>query len=303
MKLSPEELRELSRPSAAAAWTAVLLDWALIAATFALAARTPWWTYPVWLVLMSRHQLALALLMHDAAHGRLFESRAWNDRTAQLLCAGPVLLPLETYKRGHLKHHQDPLTPGDPDIILIGGYPVEKGTLVRKLLQDVSGLSYYKFLKFFMYQAKRQRRRVAAGTEPKSGGTLSPAWVRGGIVGSNLVLLGALAASGHPLLYLTLWAVPFMTVLQALLRVRGLAEHAGYQPGPDQARNARTVLNPWQTFFFAPHNVNYHIEHHLYPSIPFFRLPDAHGLLKKRGALPKENVFTGYGSVLAQLVR
>lgn len=303
--LSAEEIRRLSRPSPAAAWGAIILDWLIIAAVFALVIRAQrWWVYPFAMALIARQQLALALLMHDAAHGRLFQSRLVNDRAGQLFCSGPVLLPLYAYKRSHLKHHQDPLTPGDPDLPLIGGYPAPKAKLARKLLQDISGLSYFKFLKFFMYLAKRQKRAAACG----EGGAaaqelLSRGFVRGSIIGSNLALFGALAFAGHPWLYFLLWTIPSMTFLQAYLRVRGLAEHAGYQPGPDQARNARTVVNPLQTFFVAPHNVNYHIEHHLFPSVPFFRLPALHRLLKERGALPKENVFAGYGAVLASLVR
>jgi fatty acid desaturase len=240
--------------------------------------------------------------MHDAAHGRLFDSRAWNDRVGQLLCAGPVLLPLYAYKRGHLKHHQNPLAPGDPDLPLIGGYPAPRGKLARKLLQDLSGLSYFKFLKFFAYLSKRQERAVRAGEDLAGADHLGPFFARASIVGVNLALFAALSAAGHPLLYVLLWMIPSMTVLQAYLRVRGLAEHAGYKPGPDQSRNARTVVNPAQTFFVAPHNVNYHVEHHLYPGVPFFRLPELHRLLRARGALPPENVFRGYGRVLASLV-
>lgn len=301
--LPGEELRELSRPSAVRSWLAIALDWALIAAIFWAAARWPyWWLYPLALALMARQQLALAILMHDAAHGRLFESRPLNDRVAQLFCAGPVFLPLYTYKRGHLRHHQDPLTPGDPDIIMIGGYPAPKALLARKLLQDLSGLSYYKFLKFFSYMAKRERRRGKGGDGRAAGETMTRGFVRASIVLSNGLLFAALAASGHPWLYLLLWTVPSMTVLQAYLRVRGLAEHAGYRPGPDQARNARTVINPAQTFFVAPHHVNFHIEHHLYPSVPFFRLPALHAALRRRGAIPEENLFRGYGPVLRSIV-
>lgn len=306
MVLSSDELRELSRPSAPAAWRAVAVDWALIAGIFAATLRLGhWWLYPFAMILLARQQLALAILMHDAAHGRLFESREWNDRVGQIFCAGPVFLPLYVYKRGHLKHHQDPLAPGDPDIILIGGYPVPKRKLFHKLAQDLSGLSYFKFLKFFAYQAKRERRRAAragSGAEVRGEERLTKGFVRGSIVGSNLALFGALALSGHPWAYVLLWTIPSMTFLQAYLRIRGLAEHAGYQPGPDQARNARTVVSPLQAFFVAPHNVNYHIEHHLYPSVPFFRLPELHRLLKARGALPSENVFDGYWPVMASLV-
>lgn len=302
--LSVEELRELSVPSGWRSCLAIGGDWAAVAAVFVLAARFPhWWVYAAGMILVARQQLALALLMHDGAHGRLFESRVLNDHAAQLFCAGPVFLPLATYKNGHLKHHQDPLTPGDPDIILIGGYPAPAAKLLKKLAQDLCGLSYFKFLKFFMYMAKRQRRaerRGGVAAAPRE--TMSRAFVRFSIVASNLALFGVLAAAGHPWLYFLLWTIPSMTILQGLLRVRALAEHAGFQPGPDQALNARTVLSPFQSFFVAPHYANYHIEHHLFVSVPFFRLPELHRRLRCRGALPEENLFAGYGPVMSSLV-
>ena len=40
---------------------------------------------------------------------------------------------------------------------------------------------------------------------------------------------------------------------------------------------ARTNLgHPLLLWFFMPHNVNYHIEHHIHPSIPHANLPAAH---------------------------
>jgi fatty acid desaturase len=35
----------------------------------------------------------------------------------------------------------------------------------------------------------------------------------------------------------------------------------------------------WERAFFAPHNVNYHLEHHLYPGVPFYNLPELHKAL------------------------
>lgn len=62
------------------------------------------------------------------------------------------------------------------------------------------------------------------------------------------------------------------------------------------------MLSPVQAFFVAPHQANYHIEHHLYVGVPFFRLPELHRRLRSRGALPESNLFAGYAPVLASLV-
>jgi fatty acid desaturase len=34
-----------------------------------------------------------------------------------------------------------------------------------------------------------------------------------------------------------------------------------------------------------PHHVNYHLEHHLCPAVPHYRLPALHRLLQEKGAL------------------
>ena len=119
----------------------------------------------------------------------------------------------------------------------------------------------------------------------------------------NGLLFAAMSYFASPWLYFFFWFLPMITALQVLLRIRGIAEHAGYQQNPDQRMNARTVLNPIQTFIFAPHNVNYHIEHHLYPAVPYFKLPELHRLLKNKNALPEANIYPGYGKVLSELIK
>jgi fatty acid desaturase len=114
---------------------------------------------------------------------------------------------------------------------------------------------------------------------------------------------GALFAAGHGWYFLIFWFLPAVTALQVLLRIRGIAEHAGYAAGQDQSRNARTVKPSWQTLLCAPHNVNFHVEHHLYPSVPFHRLPGLHATLTADGTVPAANVFRGYGQVLRELIR
>ena len=37
-----------------------------------------------------------------------------------------------------------------------------------------------------------------------------------------------------------------------------------------------------EKFFILPRNIGYHIEHHWYPSVPFYRLPELHRLLMAR---------------------
>ena len=130
-----------------------------------------------------------------------------------------------------------------------------------------------------------------------------PVFLLGTIFIPNILLLLFFFIFGKPWLYFFLWLLPLMTWLQFFLRIRGIAEHSGYKPNENQALCSRTVVNPWQTFFVAPHNVNYHIEHHLYVGIPFYNLPKAHRIMKERNSLPEKNTYSSYIPILKELTK
>jgi fatty acid desaturase len=48
----------------------------------------------------------------------------------------------------------------------------------------------------------------------------------------------------------------------------------------------------------APHHVNHHLEHHLLMTVPHYRLPALHALLRARGVLPEASLAGSYGEVI-----
>ena len=303
--LTDREIRDFSRVSSWQTVTGLTGDWALIFIAFALVVCFPnplTWIFSF--VLIARQQLALAIMMHDAAHKRLFNSVAVNDLVGQLFCAAPLLFSMFSYRTLHLKHHQSPLAQDDPDLSLIGGYPISKDSFIRKLARDASGISYFKFIRYFLYMANKTRSKGAtADAAVKRARESAPvSLIVGSIVLINSLLLAGLALVHQPWLYVTLWLLPAITALQVLLRIRGVAEHAGYEYNMNQMLSARTVTSSWQTLLFAPHSVNYHIEHHVYPSIPHYNLGKVHALMIERGVLPKSNLYGGYGQIIRELV-
>lgn len=307
-----EDLRDLSRPSGLRTIFAISIDWLLICANFALLIYfpSPWlWIFCYWFA--ARQQLALAILMHDGSHRRMFKSARWNDLVCQFFCGAPLYFSMYSYQKLHLKHHRNPLAADDPDISLIGGYPIAKASLIRKLARDAFGISYFKFIRYFIHMARRPQAKEQKSDElsfnlelkAQASGNRLPFWlVVASILLMNFIMWFVLFMLGHGWLYLFFWMLPAVSALQVLLRIRGIAEHAGYQPSPDQRTNARTVINPIQTYIFAPHNVAYHIEHHIYPAVPFFNLPKLHRLMVLDGQIPEQNIFRGYGAVLRELV-
>jgi fatty acid desaturase len=305
--LTSQEIRDLSRTSMWPTISALSVDWGLIALAFALPSLFP---NPVIgivsFVLIARQQLALAIVMHDAAHKRLFSSVKLNDFVGQFLCAAPLLFSMYSYRTLHLRHHKDPLSPDDPDLSLIGGYPISGKSFARKLLRDALGISYFKFIRYFIHMARKPKSASGDDRSSKASASEKPPplpIIVGSIVLMNTLLFLALAIVHHPWFYLTLWLLPAITALQVLLRIRGVAEHAGYEANKNQMLNARTVRSSWQTLLFAPHSVNYHIEHHVYPSIPHYNLKKVHDLFLQRNALPQANIFAGYDKVLQDLIK
>jgi fatty acid desaturase len=74
-----------------------------------------------------------------------------------------------------------------------------------------------------------------------------------------------------------MWLLP-LAVGQPILRFILLAEHTGCSNNDNPLTNTRTTLT-W--FSLMVWNIPFHAEHHLYPSIPFHALPQAHQQLKE----------------------
>jgi fatty acid desaturase len=245
--------------------------------------------------MIARSQLALGVMMHEAAHGLLMQNRRTNDMLGQMLTAGPLWLSLRTYRAGHLKHHRAPMSCDDPVALVFGihDYPVTRRKLAIRLLAYACGAGYLATVVKLMRGEFRQAM-------PKV--VKSPASVAGELVSmlvSNGLLFGILACAGHPLLYVWLWIVPSVTLLPLAGQVRAIFEHAGLPVSDDQSQNARTIVQrSWQTFLFGPHAIHYHIEHHLFMRMPFHNLRAVHQQLVQQGLLPVGNLYAGYGAVL-----
>jgi fatty acid desaturase len=102
---------------------------------------------------------------------------------------------------------------------------------------------------------------------------------------ANLGLLAVLGAVGSPWLY-GVWVAAYVFANPAISRIRQIAEHAAVPDrlSADPRRNTRTLLaGPLARLVFCPHQINYHLEHHLLASVPIYRLATLHQLLHAKG--------------------
>lgn len=299
---SREEIAQLTaRSDLRGAW-AVVSTWGLIALALAMLARWPHpLTFVLALIVIGGRQLALAILHHEGAHGTLFRSRWLNDRLTDGLCARPIWLHLPKYRAHHLVHHTRTGTDADPDLSLHVGYPTSRRSLARKFLRDVSGVTGVKLvLGLILMDAGVLKWTVASAVEklPQDGrrwwdypvSFARNAWP---MLFANGLLFGLLAMLGQGWLY-GVWLLAYLTTYPLFVRIRSIAEHGCLERVPDMFRNTRTTRAGWLArLTVAPFRVNYHLEHHVMASVPYYRLPRMHRLLRERGAVAAPVGYVG----------
>jgi len=246
-------------------WNLVLLFYPglwLVAAAATL--RAPSW--PVWLLCeavvgVSIH--AMATLMHEAIHGTLFRRRA-HDRWIGFLLGAPALFSFTAYKVAHLAHHHHTRTRRDPDDFL----NVSPNRLVRSVVFYawlVAGMLAYLLhvpLGALRLGTRRQRREI-----------ITEYLLMAGMAATAFFLCKRL---GRIDVLLQAWILP-LSVAIAFGNVRSWAEHALTRPGHPLTHTRTVTSNRVVSFLMC--NLNYHLEHHLFPGVPWYNLPRLQGLL------------------------
>jgi fatty acid desaturase len=291
-KALPKELvLELTRRAGWRASLAALGDVVVIAV--AVAAALAFWpnafVIAPCVILIGTRQHALFVIAHDAAHYLLYENRRLNDAVGRA-AATVQGLSMCTYRVIHRLHHNNLYGELDPDTALHGGYPRGRAYLIRKLLKDLTGFTAWKTYAYFLGGAPALNTTTNVVLRPLDDTSVKlkeeARKDRNTVIAFHIALLVLFAWSGYLLQYLVLWILPLVTVVQAILRLRAIAEHGATTDFSSPLTAARTNLAPaWLEWLIFPHQVNYHIEHHLYASVPHYHLPRLHRELRSRGIL------------------
>jgi fatty acid desaturase len=226
--------------------------------------------WPLWWLVLVPYGILLAFLFmveHEATHGTLHSNAALNDAIGRL--AGfVILLPFTWFRWFHLAHHRHTNDPAQDPELQGGPRPQSRGAWAW----HVSGLPYW-------IAEARVIWRLARGQADDS---FVPAKARPRIVAeARLMLLGyvlaALSFFLGPLLF-WIWLLPVL-IGQVALRIFLLSEHADCPHSSDMLENTRTTLTT-RLMRLVTLNASYHIEHHSYPQVPWYRLPDLHRLIR-----------------------
>lgn len=282
---SMRSLHQLSHASTALRFVAFLCLYFIgaVAAVF-LAGKFGWAaSIPFW-ILAGASLHGISLFTHEAVHGTLAKNKVINACLGAV-CAWPVLQNFSAYKVLHLAHHADLGGEHDPDhyenytrwtwgvftlnwLRLLIGYPV-----------------YITAIPVLGWKHGSWKERGCIAVEC-----------------ACCVVLAVIVWKFFPISWLLhAWLGP-MLFINTMVNIRGMSQHTLLEHSDDEILGTRSILTgPVVRFFMC--NENYHLEHHLYPGIPWYRLKTAHHILapelRERGA----PFITSYTSFVREFIR
>jgi fatty acid desaturase/nitrite reductase/ring-hydroxylating ferredoxin subunit len=292
--IDPDRLRVLmlrrnGRPAVdAIVWLALLCG----AGTAAFLALGTWWAIPAFAVFGALWGGSADARWHENGHGTAFKSRWAND--VMYYVASFMMIREPTFWRWlHVRHHSDTMIVG-LDLI----EPPRPPSMVNIAINYLNLINGPKALGKMVMHAFGHREDLTRVLVPDKE-FRRVAWEARIFL---LLLLGALAvviARGTivPLLFVGLpsfygaWLWWFFAITQ----------HAGLREDVlDHRMNTRTVyINPVFSFLYL--NMNYHVEHHMFPAVPYYNLPALHEEIKAYLPPPKTSMLAAYREIFHAL--
>ncbi|MBI4940802.1 MAG: fatty acid desaturase [Actinobacteria bacterium] len=255
----------------------------------------PWAAAPLLLVYGVLYGSGGDSRWHEAGHGTAFRTR-WMDTGVYQLACFMMMRDPTAYRWGHTRHHTDTLIVGrDPEIQamrparlarmlgnLFGLYdvPVSLGKMVlhtagRLTTDEADTIPEQE--RFRTYRTARLWSLVYATTLATA--MVTSSWL-------PLLLVGG------PRMYGT-----FMHIIYGLTQHAGLGENV-----LDHRLNTRSVrMNVVNRFLYW--NMNFHVEHHMFPMVPYHRLPELHEQIKGDLAPMYPSIWAAYRELVPAVLR
>jgi fatty acid desaturase len=256
-----------------------LVNWALIIVAWSFVAWWhTWWMAMLAVPLVGTRFYALFIIAHDGLHRRLFDSARANDLWNDLFILGPIGAITRLNRWNHMRHHHELALPTDPDRYKYAG--ASRTTRPQYLL----GLTGFAF-------APRAVRNVFFARSVPSE-HCKPSLARPSYRFRDLLIMGGwqVLLVGGLSLGIGWWAYPLLFLLPVYAfafvmdMIRVFCEHSAMMDDATADRSMRLVSfrsSALEKQFFAPHHMNHHIAHHLWPGIPYYNLPQADALIRK----------------------
>ncbi len=232
---------------------------------------------------------------HECGHGTAFKT-AWKNDVVYQIASFMMMRNPVAWRWSHSRHHTDTIIVGrDPEILAM------RPPRLLKILVNFFGVTDLPQSMALMLRhasgrlTKDEQDYIPAGEAPK---VYRVARVWTGIYGATAVACVASAS------ILPAMLIGLPRAYGAWHHVwTGVTQHAGLAEDVlDHRLNCRTVyMNPISRFVYW--NMNYHVEHHMFPMVPYHRLPELHAVMKDDCPAPYPSMWAAYREIIPAVLR
>jgi fatty acid desaturase len=232
---------------------------------------------------------------HETGHGTAFKTR-WLDQGLYQLASFMIMRDPTTWRWSHTRHHTDTLIVGrDPEIAAM------RPARLARLLANFFGL-------VDVPMAFRLMFLHAAGRLTADEADYVPESERHKVYRTARIDLAIYAVTITSAIMFRSWLPvvliggprvygAFMLLVYALTQHSGLGENV-----LDHRLNTRTVkMNVVNRFLYW--NMNYHVEHHMFPMVPYHRLAELHEEIKHDCAPVYPSLWAAYREIIPAILR
>lgn len=241
-------------------WPAVIIFFAAFGVIFGMTALALNGLAPFWVGALVNGVAAYVLStpFHEASHSMVARNRAVNDTFGRLsLFYISPFIPYTLFRFIHFIHHRD--ANGETDVA--DRFVAEGPKFLRPVrwwFLDVSYAIVY-FSKYFARRPLSEKLDVLTA------------------VAATVVVWGGLIAAGYGFETLMLWIIPTRIALFLMTLTLAVMPHHPHEVGHRVDPYRATSIREGAEWFWTPvlMGQNYHLAHHLYPTVPFYRLKRA----------------------------
>ncbi|MED4599134.1 fatty acid desaturase family protein [Paenibacillus validus] len=231
-----------------------------------------WWAIPAFFLYGVVYALPGNSRWHECGHGTAFKT-PWMNEVLYQISSFMCLFPATPWRWSHARHHTDTIIVGrDPEIV------AERPPIWRIILMEIFRLhggprDLKRVILHFFGKMDKEEESYIPVSERRKVCWEARVWVFIflAVIASCVYMQSILPAMfiGLPTFY------GFIGVL-----ITGFIQHLGLSEDVlDHRLNTRTVyMNP--IFRFLYWNMNYHVEHHMFPMVPYHALPALHEEMK-----------------------
>jgi fatty acid desaturase len=254
-----------------------------------------WWAVPVFAVYGVLYGGSSDSRWHESGHGTAFKTRWMADALYQV-ASFMVLRRPTVWRWSHSRHHTDTIIVGrDPEII-------------TPRPPDMLGLALNVFNLKGGFHELMGVIRNACGRLGEEEATFIPEMERPKVYREARIWLAIYAVVIATALHLHSWLPLMLIGLPSFYGAwfylfTGLTQHIGLAEDVlDHRLNSRTVMmNPVLRFLYW--NMNYHVEHHMFPMVPYHALPKLHTEMKDELPYIYPSVWSAYREIIPTLWR